>query len=288
GPSPAPEPQPVSEQVVKDAAREVLRSVGLDVESATVETSPYGGSAAVDRPRTVGLTTRVDVDREGRITSAAGWLGAVEPADRYPVISAEDAFEELPAVAHPDLCRIAPDGKGCLPPEPTVIVGAELGLSVQPISGGGSMLVPSWLFAVKGGGTIAAIAVEKQYRATENASDTPATASPGTVDPGRPTEVAPAPPSQTQVPVMAAKRGPRPESVVVTYDNGGCGRKNLQAQAKEDADHVYVILTADAPPADQVCTTDSRPQDVTIDLQAPLANRQVIDASTNKPVPLTA
>ena len=288
--SPQPEPDPISDAVVKDGARAVLAAVGLDIADATIDTSPYGGSATVERPGTVGMTTRVDVDRAGRVQSAAGWLGTAQPGDRYPVISAKDAYDELPALAYPDICRIGPDGKGCLPPEPTIITGAELGLSLQPTTDGGAVLVPSWLFALKTGGRIAAIAIEKQYR-TAGPEDTPGTVEPGTnpgsVDPAPPTEVAPPAPAQTLVAVMSAKRGPKPDSVVVTYDNGGCGHKNLQAQAKEDDAHVYVVLTADPVAGDMVCTQELRPTDVTIDLQAALADRQVIDTSTDKPVPLT-
>jgi hypothetical protein len=167
--SPQPAPAPISRQTVKDGAREVLHIVGLDVDSATIDTSPYGGSATIDG-RAVGLSTRVDVDRQGRITSASGWLGTESPGDSYPLISAKAAFDELPMLARPEVCQIAPDGKGCLPPAPTRIVGAALGLSLQQTTDGGVVLVPSWLFALKGGGYVTAVAVEKQYRASPTPS----------------------------------------------------------------------------------------------------------------------
>jgi hypothetical protein len=156
-------PPDVAEDVVREAARDVLHAVGLNVADATIDTSPYGGSATVDRPGTVGMSTRVDVDRTGAITSATGWLGTPAPADLYPVVSAKDAFARLPRLLHPDICRVAPSGRGCLPPDPVVITGATLGLSLQPTTDGGSALVPSWLFAEKGGGTLAALAVQPQY-----------------------------------------------------------------------------------------------------------------------------
>ncbi|MCW2706374.1 MAG: hypothetical protein JWM22_216 [Frankiales bacterium] len=188
-PVPAPsEPPPVSDEVVRAGAREVLHAVGLDVAGATIDTSPYGGSATVDRAGTVGMTTRVDVDRAGQVTSAGGWLGAAEPGDSYPVVSAKDAFERLPALAHPDLCRVGPDGQGCLPPEPVVITGAALGLSLQPTADGGSVLVPSWLFALRNGTEVAVVAVEQQYLAP------PVTPKPSTVDVGPPVESQPGQP----------------------------------------------------------------------------------------------
>ncbi|MCW2671658.1 MAG: hypothetical protein JWP14_247 [Frankiales bacterium] len=197
-PVPAPsEPPPVPAGVVRAAARQILQAVGLDVADATIDTSPYGGSATLDRPGTVGMTTRVDVDRAGRVTSASGWLGTAQPGDSYPVVSAKDAFGRLPALAHPDICRLGPGGQGCLPPEPVVITGAELGLSLQPTShvgtdgttDGGSVLVPSWLFAVGNGTEVAVVAVELRYLAP------PPTPKPGTVDPGPPVKVPPGQPN---------------------------------------------------------------------------------------------
>jgi hypothetical protein len=198
--SPAPQPSlppDVPDALVRDAARDVLHAVGLDVADATIDTSSYGGSATVDRPGTVGMSTRVDVDRTGTITSASGWLGTAKPADLYPVVSAKDAFASLPRLMHPDICRVAPDGQGCLPPEPVVITGAALGLSLQPTADGGSTLVPSWLFAVKDGGTMAAIAVQPQYLSSDpktGATDLPATAEPSS-DPGKPVPLPPVPAS---------------------------------------------------------------------------------------------
>lgn len=167
-PSGVPSPPPaVPRSVVEDAARGILQAVGLDVGSAVIETSPYGGSATVDQPGTVGLTTRVDVDVRGRITSATGWLGTQKRSGRYPVVSAKEAFGRLPRLMHPDICRVAPGGKGgCLAPEPVVVTGAALGLSLQPTVGGGSVLVPSWLFATRAGGTLAAVAVSQRYLPT--------------------------------------------------------------------------------------------------------------------------
>ena len=147
---------------------------------AVLDTSPYGGSATVDRPGTLGLSTRVEVDRDGTFTSAWGWLGSPHPGDRYPVLSAKDAFAQLPALAHPDICQVAPGGKGCVQPAPAVITGAALGLSLQPLADGGAVLVPSWLFALKGGGTAVAIAVQPMYLPTPSPASTPRMLVPGT------------------------------------------------------------------------------------------------------------
>ena len=206
-------PPDVPVSTVKDAVRPVFASVGLDVDRARVDISPYGGSATWTPDGVSGMDTQAVVDRNGTITSASGWLGDRVPGDTYPVVSAKDAYGDLPALAHPDLCRIGPDGKGCLPPDPVEVVGARLGLSLQPTSDGGAVLVPSWLFATRPAGTIAVIAVEAQYRQsapppTQQPRDLPATTDPGSGSgggsapggPGVPTEVAPAPPQDKPTP----------------------------------------------------------------------------------------
>lgn len=159
-------PPDMSTGAVTAAVRDVFSAVGLDVADARTDASPYGGSATLATPGISGLDTVVSVDRTGAFTYASGWLGHRVAADTYPVISAKDAYADLPALVHPDLCRLGPDGKGCLPPDPVVITGATLGLSVQATTGGGSVLVPSWLFTTRTSGVIPVIAVERQYRTT--------------------------------------------------------------------------------------------------------------------------
>lgn len=153
---------------VKDAVRAVFAAVGADVDDARLDTGPWGGSATLPAPGVAGLDTVVSVDRAGAFSYASGWLGTRTPADSYPVVSAKDAYDDLPAMAYADVCRLPPGGKdGCLPPEPVRITGAELGLSVQPLASGGSVLVPSWLFTTGSAGVIPVIAVEKAYWAPQ-------------------------------------------------------------------------------------------------------------------------
>lgn len=179
---------------VTAAVRDVFAALHLDLASARIDTSPYGGGVTSTTPGVVGLDTTVSVDGHGVLSQASGWLGTRIPADSYPVVSAKDAYADLPALVHPDICQLAPGGKGgCLPPEPVRITGAELGLSVQSTTDGGSVLVPSWLFTTRSSGVVAVVAVEKQYRSQqEPPRDLPATAGPGTVMPG---SVEPAPPA---------------------------------------------------------------------------------------------
>jgi hypothetical protein len=66
-----------------------------------------------------------------------------------------------------DMCRVRDDGKpGCQEPAPTVITGASLGLMLDH-DPKGALLVPAWLFAVKGSAdTFPWIAVDPAYLVT--------------------------------------------------------------------------------------------------------------------------
>ncbi|MCU1601702.1 MAG: Large rane protein [Frankiales bacterium] len=276
-------PPDVPASTVREGSREVFAALGLDADDATVHTGPYGGDAVIETAkldgRTVsGLTNGVTVGQDGKVNGGSGFLGTPAADDSYPVISAQDAYDELPALAHPDICQLPPDGSsGCVEPAKTHITGAELGLSLQYTTDGGAVLVPSWLFATQHG-FVSAVAIEKQYRGGgDKPVDPPATNG---------TDVAPASAAREQVAVQAARAGATSKALVVTYEDGGCGHQNLTAQAKEDDKTVYVDLEADPQAQGVACTTDSRPKDVTLDLQAPLGDRTVIDASTGKAVPL--
>jgi hypothetical protein len=284
---PVPEQPSVSPAVVREGSRAVFDALGLDVDRATVTTSPDGGSAVlspeVGGVGTVGVTTRVDVGRDGTPQGAGGWLATARRADTYPLVSAQEAFDALPASFRTLACPVTPDGKGCPAALLHEITGAHLGLSLQPLLDGSQILVPSWLFDVRGSDEpVAGVAVSGRYLRTGH----PGTADPatGAPEPGAAIEPAPA---QQGVPLLGASRSADATAVAVTYDNGGCGRRNLTHAVKESPDSVVVLLQADPPPPDQMCTADSRPAALVVQLEAPLAERAVVDGSTGRTVPLS-
>ena len=145
--------------------------------------------------------------------------------------------------------------------------------------------MPAWLFEVKGWGEpVPVVAVQPQYLddPSDQPSDTPAT---GTTDPS----VVPPGSARASFSFDKAARGDSPDVVVVSYGDNGtrCNHPNPTGVAKEDAGHVYVLLEADAPDPDRACTEDYAEQHLTVRLQAPLGDRQVVDASTDKVVPLS-
>ncbi len=297
-PSPGAKPSPayttppdIPASTVREGTREVFAALGLDADDATVQTGPYGGDAVIDAPKLDGLTiygmtNGVTVGQDGKANGGSGFLSTARAGDSYPVLSAKQAFDEMPALAHPDICQIPADGSpGCVQPEPTHITGAELGLSLQYTTDEGAVLVPSWLFQTKHG-FIAAIAIEDQYRGSGaatpsvkpgTADDTPATANP--------TQVDPAPPARQPVAITGASRSAdNPRAVRVSYDDGGCGHQNVTGQAKEDETTVYVFLEADPVAVGKLCARVGRTGTTTVELQAPLGDRKVVDASTNERV----
>lgn len=166
-PLPAPSPPPtVDEDTVLSTAGPVFDAVGLDVGDARVD----GATAVVDPVvgglPTWGLSTRVAVAADGSITDATGWLVGTVRGDTYPLRTARQVYDELPPLPRPAIaCPVGPSGEdGCPEPQPVQVTGARRGLAVYPQLEGTPVLVPAWLFAVKGSSEpVVGIAVDARY-----------------------------------------------------------------------------------------------------------------------------
>jgi hypothetical protein len=287
-PSAGSSPPNLRVDLVVKAAAPIFEALGLEAGQAVVETSPYGGTAVLDPTvsglQTVGFQTSVSVDRTGTVQYASGWLGDPTKGDRYPLVPARQAFDALPTLIHPDLCRLPAPGEpaGCAAAPSQEITGAHLGLQMQPLKGGSQALLPAWLFDVKDSDyPVSQVAVDKKYLAsdepTTKASDQPVPL---------PVQVDPAP-ATVAVAIDGAARGTGPNEVVVRYINDGCPWQHVADDVKEEAGTVSVALWADPKPAGQVCSQIASSATVTVALEAPLGDRKVIDASTGKAVPLS-
>lgn len=190
-PEPAPEPTDpaMTEAQAREAAAPVFDAVDLRVDDARVSVTPWGASVWLDPVvhglRTSGYTTRVELGRDRQVTYAAGFLGEPTRGDSYPLVSARAAFDRLPAPATTELCAVGPNGQGCQSPPKPEVTGAELGLLLQQTSEGDQVLVPAWLFAVKGWpDPLGQVAVSDQYLGegdpdqSGKPSDVPATGAP--------------------------------------------------------------------------------------------------------------
>lgn len=297
--------QPLSEDAVRGRARPVFAAVGLDVAAATVTTTEYGGTVTLSRRlgdlRVAGWTTTVSVDQDNELQFASGYLGTPAEGAAYPLLSAQEAADRLPAPVRMDVCQVAPDGKGCLEPPAPEITAAELGLQLVTDAEGEQLLVPAWLFTLKGSPEpLAQVAVDPSFLGTppteqpgqcvatkaegdctdgSGTGTDPATGAPGSTEPATGREA---------VAFDSAFRGSTPDALVVQYgQSGSCPRSQVTYAVKETDDAVYVVLEADAYPPDTACTSDYRPVRLTVGLKAPLGDRKVYDGSRDAQVRLS-
>jgi hypothetical protein len=196
----SPAPEPMSKDAVRAAAKPVFDALGLGLAEARVEGSPYGGSVTLTRTvgglEAYGLQTSVQVDRDGKVQNANGWLGTPARGDTYPLVTAQDAYDRLPPMMTAMLCPVGPDGKGCGVPQPTEITGAHLGLMLSALVDGGQALVPAWLFEVKGWTEpLPVVAVQPKYLPEPSAAPTTRPEPGASTEPGG--AVPPAPPASS-------------------------------------------------------------------------------------------
>jgi hypothetical protein len=127
-------------------------------------------SAQVAGLPVIGLQTRVSVDEHAQIVDASGWLSSTTTmGSTYPLISARKGYDQLLAQPQPMIlssmpCRIVAGTQGCAPTPDRVVTGVSLGLTQAFSTDGRLLLVPAWLFQVRGQGTPwAIVAVEGAY-----------------------------------------------------------------------------------------------------------------------------
>jgi hypothetical protein len=205
---PGPPPGPSASDTLT-AARPVFTRLGLDADSATATAdagSSNSRSTATVSPA-YGWSTTLEVSTDLKVVGGNGWLAGSDEGDAYPLISAADAYKAMSHTswAMPDLCRLRTDGKpGCADPEPRIVTGATLGLMLDRDSRG-ALLVPAWLFSIKGATEPAAWnAIDPAYLEPLDSPDDPAP-QPGSVEPGSgatdtPLQVDPATPGSEPAP----------------------------------------------------------------------------------------
>ena len=152
--TPTMRPGPSASDARADAAP-VLQALGLSDARVTVSegtpTTTVAASYDVDGTPTAGFTTTLSFTTDDALATGDGWLPDVSRGDDYPVITAQAAFDLLKQQPRPmiEMCLRRQDGKpGCAPIRPTVITGANLGLTLAQ-DNGRPTVVPAWLFTVK-------------------------------------------------------------------------------------------------------------------------------------------
>ncbi|MDX5565117.1 hypothetical protein PYK79_19750 [Streptomyces sp. ID05-04B] len=290
-PTPATD-EPVSEAAAKKAAAPILKALGQD--DAKVDASlTMGAQRMVNADPVVGglptysWTTGISVNAQGEVVAGNGQLEPPAKGATYPLVSAQEALDDLNAAPGSDH-RMGIGG--CASPVPlkdrlespcgtstsapkqrtATVEDAVLGLAPHT-SGGRQVLVPSWLFAVKAAGgadgyTVAQPAVEPAYLTT---ATTPAptprpTGSSGTRD------------------VRVDAYTVEGRELTVGFTGGVCA--DYKATATETKDEVKVTVTQ-TPWPDKVCIMIAKEYHQVVQLDAPLGARKVV-GSDGKGVPL--
>ncbi|WP_069172486.1 hypothetical protein [Streptomyces griseus] len=282
---------PVGERAAEAAAAPVLKAVGqgdaaLDARQVMDSVRVVNADPVVGGLPTYGWPTGVQVGSGGEIVGGSGHLKGLEKGHDYPVISAQDALEQLNAESRRDAkagiggCATpvplegdpAAPTKGCgapggTPPATVLTVGkAVLGLSAQR-SDGQQVLVPSWLFTVRpeGGGpeeTVVRIAVDADHLAR---STPPAPEEPGAGGPA----------------VIGYSADGR--TLEVTFWGGVCS--TYTAHAAESGTAVRVTVAETKPDPEKVCVMIAKTLTRSVTLDAPLGGRAVVDAASGAAVP---
>jgi hypothetical protein len=281
-----PSPGPAADvDAARRAAKAVLDKLGL----ADAEVSANGAGEQVfvsadpriDGLRTWGYATQLQIDAEMTIVGGNGYLGMPTTGASYPLVSAKSAFDDLPELPRP--MYLCPANARCPQPMPAKVTGAELGLQLTALADDDAALLPAWLFTVDSWPMpLAQPAIEPRFLQLPE----PVKVDPGLVDPGQ-VDAPPAQPSASRASFGfdAAFPTDDPNAVIVQYgDSGSCPHANVTHLVKESNDSVVVFLEADAFPPDQACTDDYRQMLVTVQLDAPLGSRTVIDGSRDEPV----
>lgn len=289
--------QPVSEAEAKKAAAPVLRAVGqgdaaLDTDQLMGAVRVVNANPVVSGLPTYGWTTGVQVGADGTVIGGSGQLKKPAKGDTYPVVSAEEAVEQLNR-AGKDSGRIGIGG--CATPVPhggetgpdapcepdgtasgleqLTIGKAVFGLSAQYVDGR-QALVPSWLFevAAKDGGrpfTVTHTAVEERFL---KSVEPPAR----DVTPADPSKNPDHGPAQISYSVQG-------RTLTVTFWGGVCS--DYEAEATESGDRVKIRIAETNPDPDRVCITLAEELEASVTLDEPLDDRKVVDASTGKALP---
>ena len=170
---PVSEPVPVSGSTALRTALPVLLAAGVNPDSTRVETAGAQRnvvfSPEVAGLPVIGLQTLVSVDEHAQILDASGWLATTTTGSTYPLISARKGYDQLLAQPQPMIlssmpCRLVAGTQGCLPTPDRVITGVRLGLTQAFSTDASLLLVPAWLFQVRGDATPwAIVAVEGAY-----------------------------------------------------------------------------------------------------------------------------
>ncbi|MEU8622113.1 hypothetical protein [Streptomyces sp. NPDC048623] len=303
---------PVSEAAARAAAAPVLKAIGQD--DAKVDASQLmNGSVrvvnadpVVDGLPTYGWSTGIHIGPDGSVVAGSGRLKEPAKGATYPVVGAEKALAELneaskgtgpigiggcatdpPANAdgQPGMPGDTPDAPcrtsvEMAPPNVVEVTGARFGLAAQYVDGE-QVLVPAWLFEAR------AKTDAKPYTVTQTAVEPRYLAPPAASKPApNPTPEPTPPPDQGTAPVRqitSFTTDPSGRTLSVTFWGGVCSTYTVTAE--ESPRQVVVRIAEKAQEPGRVCIMMAVEITRTVSLQAPLADRPVVDGASSEAVP---
>ncbi len=156
---PSPPPGP-SKATALSVARRVLTDAGVSLDGATFRADPGWGTQIVSVRLLVGglpvlLDTTVEVNADGAVARAGGWLGAATREDDYPLLTPQQAIDRgasgpQPAIGIPKCEAATPE---CTEePADRDVTAIRLGLMPLPSyeEPYEMYLAPAWLLTVDG------------------------------------------------------------------------------------------------------------------------------------------
>ncbi|MET9291802.1 hypothetical protein [Streptomyces sp. NPDC003077] len=297
----------VSPDAAKRAARPVLEALGQ--RDARLDASGLSGAVRVVMADpvlgglpTYGHSTDLRIGADGNVVGGSGQLAQPVKGPGYPVLNATRTLalmnKNVTARGGIGGCATAvpqteDDATGprdippCGPaaPEPSEVTRAVFGLAAQYVDGGPA-LVPSWLFTVRrpdagsgpdATGTVAYPAVDPRYVVRANGGS-PAPGGEDTV-----TATAQPPTKPTAVDLDSYSLGDGGRTLKLHFWGGVCSVYTASAR-QSDASVRAGVTGRDEKPG-QVCVKIAREFTRTVKLSEPLADREVIDASTGRELP---
>ncbi|MFI9466532.1 hypothetical protein ACIHBQ_03540 [Streptomyces sp. NPDC052492] len=292
----------VSEAAAKKAAAPVLKAVGqdeakLDASQLLDGRRVVNADPVVGGLPTYGWTTGVVVGAGGEVVGGSGRLAEPVKGDTYPVVGADEALASMNgAPGAGDRVEIGgcatpvplEDGQGqeepCAPAtkpagDTVSVDDAVFGLAAHSVDGRPA-LVPSWLFEVRPAGSDSPFTVTHPAVAPSFlASPTGSGEQPGE-RPSRPGDEPTSAPAARDVAVEGYTA--EGDELTVTFSGGVCA--DYEATASESGGRVTVKVT-ETPWPDKVCIMIAKQYQQTVRLDAPLGDREVVDAR-GEPVPL--
>ena len=144
---PAKPPASPSLTVVRTAVAPVLRALGLDPAAAHVTGGEVRLDPMLDGLPTAGWATRLQVAADGTLTAGTGWLARPTRGAAYPLVGARAALDALP---EPPRMLMPCPAPACSPEPVREVTGARRGVVLQMLQGGAPLLLPAWLFDIRG------------------------------------------------------------------------------------------------------------------------------------------